>query len=219
MEAYAINQDLLVWTNSQIEGHPVFDESNLKWEVKINRNGRMVTIRPSHIVMAIGTFGEPVQPNLKNREHFKGRVLHASQYQGGESFAGKRVAVIGAGNSGIDICQDLCARKAQSVTMIQRSSSCVVSGENAARNLNFFWPNGVPVEYGDFKFGSQSLGQLKKMLQTQTDAMWEADKELYDKLRKGGVALNMGPEGQGQLLLVWERGGGKFILLIGVTSR
>ena len=36
-----------------------------------------------------------------------------------------------------------------------------------------------------------------------------ADEVLHTKLRKGGLALNIGPDGEGQFLLVFERGGGK----------
>lgn len=209
MESYAISQDLVVWTKSQIKGQPVYHDGLKKWDVTVNRDGREVIIHPVHIVVAIGTLGEPLEVTLPNQEKFSGEVLHGSQYNGGIGYAGKRVIVVGAGNTGIDICQDLCFHKAESVTMVQRSSTCVRSGENTAEAMAQIWLDGVPVEVGDFKFGSMPLGLLKKIMQMQTDEMWESDKVLYDKLRKGGVALNMGPEGEGQLLMVWERGGGE----------
>ncbi|TCD67151.1 hypothetical protein EIP91_000436 [Steccherinum ochraceum] len=211
LEAYAATQDLVIWTNSHIDGRPRYHDGRRKWEVNINRGGQRITIHPAHIVMATGTFGDPILPQLKDQQSFTGTTLHAAHYQGGALYAGKRVVVVGAGNSGIDICQDLCFHGAKSVAMIQRSSSCVVSGDKTAEALRRVWEDGLPVEVGDFKFGATSLGQLKKFMQTQTDVMWENEKELYAKLRKGGVALNMGPEGEGQLLLIWERGGGYWL--------
>lgn len=207
-ESYAVAQDLSVWKKSVIEGRPIYHDDTQRWDVTINRDGQKVDIHPAHIVMATGTLGDPLVPDFKNRDLFKGIIRHSSQYQGGAEYAGKKVLVVGAGNSSIDICQDLCFHKAQ-VTMIQRSSSCVVSAANFARNFAAFWLDGVPVEYGDFKFGTQPLGHLKKLMQRKTDAMWEEEKELHAKLRKGGVALNMGPEGQGLVLRVFERSGGK----------
>ena len=48
----------------------------------------------------------PDIPNLKN---FGGPVLHSSQYVDGENWKGKKVLIIGTGNSGHDIAQDLHA--------------------------------------------------------------------------------------------------------------
>lgn len=208
LEAYSISQDLVIWTKSQIEGQPVYRESEHQWDVTIDRDGKKHTIHPVHIVMATGTINEPNEPKLLGQTEFSGTVLHSSRYPGGAAFFGKRVVVVGAGNSAIDICQDLCFHKAQSVTMVQRTATCVTSGDSVAQRLAANWPKRVPVEYGDFRFGSQPMGLLKKIMQSRTNAMWEGEKELFSKLRKGGVALTMGPEGQGQFLLVWERLGG-----------
>jgi len=38
---------------------------------------------------------------------FKGKVIHTAQYGEGEAWAGKRAVVIGTGNSGHDVAQDL----------------------------------------------------------------------------------------------------------------
>lgn len=217
LESYASLQDLIVWTKSDLAGKPVYHDNQGKWDVTINRDSHRVTIHPAHIVMAIGTVGEPREVTLPNQEKFAGTTLHASRYQGGVQYTNKRVVVIGAGNSSIDICQDLVFHKVKSVTMVQRSSTCVASGEITAENLMRFWPDGRPAEVGDFDFGSMPLGWLKKVMQRQTAEMWESQKELHNKLRKGGLALNMGPEDQGQLLLIWERGGGYWIDKGGAT--
>ena len=93
--------------------------------------------------------------------------------------------------------------------MIQRSSTCVVSRAYSTTQLERAWPPGVPVEVGDMKFLSTPLGFLKNLFISQKDHAWDVEPELYAKLRKAGLALNVGPEGQGQLLLVFERSGGK----------
>lgn len=161
--------------------------------------------------MATGVLGEPVLVSLPHQEDFAGTIIHSDQYRRGDKFTGKRVVVVGAGNSSIDICQDLCFHRAKSVTMVQRSSTCVINGTSWAEQLNQVWPDGVPISYGDFKQGSRSFGLVKKILKTRTQAVWDREKEVHDKLRKGGLALNMGPEGAGVPALLLERGGGTYL--------
>ncbi|KAI0362858.1 hypothetical protein BV20DRAFT_984177 [Pilatotrama ljubarskyi] len=62
---------------------------------------------------------------------------------------------------------------------------------------------GIP----DFKAAAFLLGLQKKLVIANQDAMWDVEKELHNKLRKGGVQLYMGPEGEGLYLLVMERFG------------
>ncbi len=49
----------------------------------------------------------PSLPDIPSLRNFAGTVLHSSQYQDGEAWKGKRALVIGTGNSGHDIAQDL----------------------------------------------------------------------------------------------------------------
>lgn len=221
LETYAINQDLVVWTNAQIQGRPSYDTKNRKWTVTIDHDGKEAHIQPSHIVLATGLLGGPNMPHLPNEELFTGTVLHQTQYMGGRPYQGKDVVVVGAGNTSIDICQDLCHHGAASVTMVQRSSSCVSEGDNTKKHIDSIWPEGVPIEISDFKFASVPMGQLKKLSQGIQDLMWEEEKVLHAKLRKGGVKLNMGLEGSGQFLLIWERCGGecaRFQAMIGYLT-
>ncbi len=53
------------------------------------------------VIVAAGVHWEPNQPALPGR--FEGESLHSSRYKTPEIFRGKRVLVVGAGNSGCDI--------------------------------------------------------------------------------------------------------------------
>ncbi|CAL1707713.1 unnamed protein product [Somion occarium] len=183
LETYALNQDLVVWTNSQIQGRPKYNEDTGKWEIVIDHDNTVRTIYPSHVVVATGTLGA-------------------------KPFVGKKVVVVGAGNTSIDICQDLCTHKAASITMIQRSSSVVVSSPNVTKHIFEDWAPGVPVEVGDFKFGTVPFGLRKKVMQGLQAEMWKEEEELHAKLGEKGVSLWMGPEGEGQFIMVYGRGGG-----------
>ena len=209
LEGYVTHQDLVVWTGSQIDGQPVYHDDTGRWDVTINHRGELESIHPAHVIMATGTLGQPFLPDLPGRDKFSGKVLHGHYYQGGPPYSGQRVVVVGAANTAIDICQDLWYHGAKSVTMIQRSSTCVIAGETAARNIQRIWQDHLPSAVGDLKFKTMPFGLLKKIQQGRTQEMWDEDKDMFDKLRTNGVKLNMGPEGEGQLLMVWQRCGGE----------
>lgn len=61
------------------------------------------TYRARTVISATGTFRKPFIPEYDGREKFKGQQLHSSEYKSPEPFAGKRVLVVGGGNSGAQI--------------------------------------------------------------------------------------------------------------------
>ncbi|WP_018700992.1 ArsO family NAD(P)H-dependent flavin-containing monooxygenase [Amorphus coralli] len=61
------------------------------------------------VVSATGTWSAPVIPDYEGRERFDGTQLHSAHYRGPEPFAGKRVLVVGGGNSGAQIHAELDA--------------------------------------------------------------------------------------------------------------
>lgn len=60
-----------------------------------------------HVISATGTWSNPVWPELPGREGFAGQCIHSATYPGAEWYRGKRVLVIGGGNSGAQIFADL----------------------------------------------------------------------------------------------------------------
>lgn len=57
------------------------------------------------VVSATGSYHSPVIPDIPNKGSFKGRILHSAEYHA--PFTGKRVAVVGEGNSGAQILAEL----------------------------------------------------------------------------------------------------------------
>lgn len=53
-------------------------------------------------------YSDPKIPSIPGLEKFPGMVMHSHQYRSPGNFTGKRVVLIGAAASGIDICLDLC---------------------------------------------------------------------------------------------------------------
>ncbi|RPD55278.1 dimethylaniline monooxygenase (N-oxide-forming) [Lentinus tigrinus ALCF2SS1-7] len=208
LEQYPITQDLVVWMSTELKARPQYDTNSGRWDVTVVRNGTSIHLHPSHIVMATGQAGRPIVPSIDNVELFRGQVVHSSRFPGGAPFAGKRAVVVGAGNSAIDICQDLVLKGAESVTMIQRSSTCVVAREFVNEFQRKTWPEDEPLEISDFKFMTLPLALMKKLAIADQQAILDAHKEMHENLRKGGVNVTMGPEGEGAYLLYYEKGGG-----------
>ena len=59
------------------------------------------------VVSATGTWSAPVRPSLQGEADFRGVLLHSASYAGPAPFAGKRVIVVGGGNSGAQIVAEL----------------------------------------------------------------------------------------------------------------
>ncbi|WP_069737854.1 ArsO family NAD(P)H-dependent flavin-containing monooxygenase [Streptomyces sp. EN27] len=59
------------------------------------------------VVSATGTWWRPFLPAVPGRETFTGRQLHTVQYRNPAQFSGRRVIVVGGGNSGAQIAADL----------------------------------------------------------------------------------------------------------------
>ena len=93
-------------------------------------------IRARSLVWATGIMANPRRPRFPEEERFRGEILHSVAYRRPEGFAGRRVLVIGVGNSGGEIGSEL-ARAGARVTVAVRSGANVVP-----RSLL-----GVPIQY------------------------------------------------------------------------
>ena len=75
----------------------------------------------AHVVVATGYLNTPVLPDWPGWASFPGEVLHSSAYRNPGPFAGKRVLVVGAGSSGLEIAHDLAAGGAAKVWLSVRT--------------------------------------------------------------------------------------------------
>jgi len=75
------------------------------------------------LVVATGENAEPYVPQIEGRKDFVGSILHSSEYKRGDVFRGKRVLVVGCGNSGMEVCLDLCNHNAYPSLVVRDSVS------------------------------------------------------------------------------------------------
>jgi len=106
--------------------------------------------RGSNLVVASGYNRIPKTPEFRGLERFGGEVLHSSNYKNGAPFKGKRVLVIGCGNSGAEIALDLHEHGAQT-SLVVRNPIHVAPRDvlgNPSQNTNILL-NKLPVRVAD----------------------------------------------------------------------
>lgn len=129
--------------NSRITSvHPLDDTPGRGWLVTV---GNDEPIRFDDVVVATGHQGIPSHPDFAAT--FKGEYLHSHDYRKPEPFRGKRVLVVGVGNSGLDIAADVCTVAAQTIVSARSPVLIMprmVLGVPSARVLGLFNKPFVP---------------------------------------------------------------------------
>jgi cation diffusion facilitator CzcD-associated flavoprotein CzcO len=208
-EAYVESMELNYWTATEFEGGS-YDEKARRWSVRLRRtDGTKREMHARHVVMATGVSGIPSIPDIPSLRNFGGKILHSSQYDDGEAWKGKRVIVIGSGNSGHDIAQDLHSAGAK-VTLVQRSSTMIVNVEPSAQLQYALYDEGLPLEDCDLITTSMPLSVVRKNHIALTETAKNMDKELLDGLERRGFKLDFGDDGTGWQFKYLTRGGGYY---------
>ena len=88
------------------------------------------------VVVATGQYRLPIVPQWPGHDSFAGRIVHSASYANATPYAGQRVLVVGAGNSGAEIATDLSDNGAAYVALSVRTPPPVVPRD----------PFGLPVQ-------------------------------------------------------------------------
>lgn len=211
LEHYADILGLAVWSGAQLESTS-YDSTTKRWTVQVQRaDGSRRELHPSHVVVATGVFGVPNLVSIPGSDHFQGTFIHATQYGGGMDVSGVRALVVGSGSSAHDVAQDLVLNGA-SVTMLQRSSTCVVSIDpGAARAYSIYSEDGAPIDDCDLVTNSFPFPLLADLHRDMTARIAELDADLLRGLQEAGFAIDFGEDGSGFLMKYHRTGGGYYI--------
>jgi cyclohexanone monooxygenase len=119
-----------LWPDIQLETRVLaasYDESADRWLVETDRSDR---ISAQFLILATGCLSTWQVPDLPGLGDFAGAVHHTANWpHEGVDFAGKRVAVIGTGSSGIQAIP-LIAEQARHLTVFQRTPTFTVPARN-----------------------------------------------------------------------------------------
>ena len=208
-ESYVEAMELNYWPSTEFEGGS-YDEAAKRWSVVIRTaDGEKRELHPRHVVMATGVSGIPNLPEIPALRGFRGKVLHSSQYEDGEAWKGKRALVVGTGNSGHDIAQDLYSSGAK-VTLIQRSPTLIINCDPSAQLVYSLYSEGPPLEDCDLITASVPLALSRKTHQLATEHAKQLDKPLLEQLERIGFRLDFGEDNTGWQFKYLTRGGGYY---------
>jgi len=96
----------------------VYDEQARSWTVKLEDES---TYRTRFLITAIGPLSTPTLPRIEGRDSFQGQSFHTARWpKTPVALAGKRVAVIGTGATGVQTIQTI-AGEVGHLTVFQRT--------------------------------------------------------------------------------------------------
>ncbi len=96
------------------------------------------------VVVATGYQRVPVLPDWPGTEDFRGELLHSSGYRSPAPYRGKRVLVVGTGNSGAEIAADLAEQDADEVWLSCRTPPHVIRRQTGPIPTTIL---GIPNQY------------------------------------------------------------------------
>ncbi|ORY64474.1 putative flavin-containing monooxygenase YUCCA3 [Pseudomassariella vexata] len=214
-EIYGSAMELNIWLKTTVKSAS-YDDATQLWTVSVLRNSSEERIlKPKHIVFATGHAGEPKIPTFSGQEKFKGIVYHGSQHEDATvkgHMAGKKVIVVGTGNSGHDIAQNYYECGAN-VSMLQRRGTYVISAKKGLFMLHegIYDETGPPIEDADICAQSLPIPIQFALNVGLTERIKEAERENIEGLTKAGFKLDFAEDGSGIYRKYITRGGGYYI--------
>jgi cation diffusion facilitator CzcD-associated flavoprotein CzcO len=136
LEHYAAHFRLPIQTSAEVIS---VDRDGGEWVTRTRSGDRL---RSRTVVVASGIAANPYVPDFPGRELFRGRVRHSVEYRRPSDVTGRRVLVVGAGNSAGEIASEL-AGAGLAVTLSVRSGATVLP-------LKIL---GLPAQYIGLPFG------------------------------------------------------------------
>ncbi|MCY0095381.1 flavin-containing monooxygenase [Hoeflea ulvae] len=133
MRAYEARFDLSRYIRLKSKVTAARPRDNGGWEISFEDATGGHSQTADYLIVCSGHHREPVMPDLPGE--FSGEQLHAGQYKKADGFAGKKVLVVGGGNSGCDIASAV-SRVASHVSLSIRSPQVIVPKLVAGRPLD-----------------------------------------------------------------------------------
>jgi cyclohexanone monooxygenase len=129
-----------------------FDDVAARWRVETDHGDVVIA---QFLVMATGCLSAANMPDVAGLDRFAGQVLHTAQWPHEPvDFAGKRVAVVGTGSSGVQVSPEI-ARHAERLYVLQRTASYTLPSNNGP--LTPDEEAEVKARYADFREANRRM--------------------------------------------------------------
>lgn len=205
MQKYVDTHNIQIWTSSSVT-QARWDDSTRKWNVKVTKQGRFISLKAKHIIMAIGGgLDKPQYPEYSNRDSFKGTVLHTVQWKNANAMAGKKAIIIGSANSAIDIANDMVNAGVTDITIIQRSVTHVMSSTVLWPILDNLYNDDTDINLADKLIITPPYAATRLITMANAGAMQDRDPHRYDFLKRAGLRFHQSPD---LFANIFERFGG-----------
>lgn len=107
-----------------------YDEANKLWHCVIRTAGGAERAVTAHaVICSVGQLNQPLVPEIKGLEEFAGEQMHTARWNHDYDFAGKNVAMVGTGASGMQAGPAL-AKIVKRLTIFQRAAPWVIPRHN-----------------------------------------------------------------------------------------
>uniref|UniRef100_A0A3Q3Q7R1 Flavin-containing monooxygenase n=1 Tax=Monopterus albus TaxID=43700 RepID=A0A3Q3Q7R1_MONAL len=174
LRLYANHFDLLRFINFQttvrsVVQRPDFSLSG-QWDlVTVNRDGEEERHVFDAVLVCSGQYNHPVLPlsDFPGYETFSGKFYHSWEYKDGDACRGKRVVVVGIGNSAGDIAVEI-SRSAEKTFLSTRDGAWVMGRMSS---------NGLPLDM----LGMTRFNELLMQLYPKTLINWAGETALNQK--------------------------------------
>ena len=137
-------------------------------------------------------------------------MLHSHSFTTGANWRGKKALVLGTGNSGHDVAQDLHSHGVET-TIIQRGSTTVVSVDPSAKLNYALYDEGHGIDDTDLIATAATYPLIVRGYQLAVEKMVEFDKEMIAALIARGFKHDLGEDKTGHQMKYRRRGGGYYL--------
>jgi cation diffusion facilitator CzcD-associated flavoprotein CzcO len=174
-----------------------WDEAKNVWKIKTLQGH---TAEAKYLILASGLLHRTYTPDFPGLKDYKGEIYHSGAWPEDFSAKGKKIGLIGAGATAVQITQELGKEADELTVLLRRPSYCLAMGqrdwtEEEQRAWKIFYPT-------LFKAGRDSLAGFPCARQNKTvqEASPEEREELWERLWRAG-AFNFGLANYGNVVL------------------
>jgi dimethylaniline monooxygenase (N-oxide forming) len=170
------------------------------------------TIEVDAVAVCTGTNTYASLPTFPGQENFKGEIIHAESYRTPERFAGKRVLVVGSGESGSDITNEISKHASKVAIAIRGKHGHLIPRIQADGRVTDLNTNRCrysnPYVFGDW---IGYVNQLAKMVMAKFSPPSEKNKVLrkiaeLNMAQKTSAFSKFGCKNEGFVTAIVERG-------------
>ncbi|KAL4724306.1 hypothetical protein ACLX1H_008919 [Fusarium chlamydosporum] len=160
-----------IWSFQSKVTHATWDDALGKWGLKIRRDSEEIEDECDVLIDGSGFLNNWHWPDIPGLHDFKGEIVHTADWSPSTDVAGKRVAVIGNGSSGVQVLPHLQKTASQLTTYVRTPTWIFANyaSELTKDGKNFFF---TEEEKREFRDNPASLWEFRKEIEKSQDNFW-----------------------------------------------